>query len=115
MDKYDTSKFAPGMVYELSKVNDTDYQGSFNEETYMIVSSVKANSKLDTVMVAPVIEYDDYNGYGIQFMIRRGGRNVINTVCIDRMFKAAQKRLCKYRYTVNDSIISHAISERIVK
>lgn len=107
MDKYDTSKFAPGMVYELSKVNtDFDYQGSFNEETYMIISSVRSNSKLDTVMVAPVIEYDDYSGYGVQFMIRRGGRNVINTVCLDRMFKAAQKRLCKYRYTVANSVIS---------
>ena len=106
MDRYDTAKFAPGMVYELSKVNDFDYAGSFNEESYMIISSVRSNSKLDTVMVAPVIEFDDYNGYGVQFVTRRGGRNVVNTVCVDRMFKAAQKRLCKYRYTVSKEVIS---------
>ena len=116
MDRYDTALYAPGMVYELNEVkSNNSYEMSFantyNEGTYMIVSSARSNSKLDTVMLAPIIEGEEYSGFGVQFMTRRGGRNVINTVCVDRMFKANQKRLKRMRYLVADDVVADVNTE----
>lgn len=107
MDKYDTCKYAPGMVYELQKQPNENqmYTNTYNGEAYIILSSVRTNSRLDTVIVAPVIEGDDKSPFGIQFMIRRGGCTIVQTVCLDRMFKALKKRLVRFRYSVDRVIV----------
>lgn len=110
MNKFDVAQYAPGQVYELSELKnnfDQPYATNLNEGTFMVISSVRANSKLGSVIVAPIVEgAEDENPYGTQFMIRRGGTTVTHTVCVDRMFKAMKKRLCRYRYTVSEEVLS---------
>ena len=122
MTKYDTSNMAPGMVYEIAQdKNKKQFEDPWGynttygaDATFMVISSVRANSKLNTVIVAPVIDYDESDEFGVQHIIRRGGTTVTKTVCVDRMFKIQKKRLCKYRYSVASDILQK-INEAISK
>lgn len=108
MTKYDVSNMAPGMVFEIAQNKDPNsplYGNTYNDDTFMVISSVSANSRMETVIVAPVIEYDDDNAFGVQFLIRRGGTTVTKIVCVDRMFKVMKKRLCRFRYVVSREIV----------
>ena len=58
MNKFDVAQYAPGQVYELSEIKnnfDQPYATNLNEGTFMVISSVRANSKLGSVIVAPIV------------------------------------------------------------
>ncbi len=109
MTKQDVANMGPGMVFEIVHQKDPmgqTFGNTYNDDTFMVISSVQANSRMDTVVVAPVIEYDENNSFGVQFLVRRGGSTVTKTVCIDRMFKIMKKRLCKLRYVVSSDVMA---------